>query len=406
MMLVIYFVSTLVLISAIIGFFISFKKNGRVVLACPMFSSSFMITFTTLPWFFLGADELRELVLKPLHHKFDDIIIFAHAAVVVGLGNILLLLGVWAYWSRIPRSVLNYKVKINRFSTISFRVQIVLFVIVFVFYLLFFGGVQGVIEYVLSLNNRVAYNEGRHYSLGLMMFFISYLAFLLIIYRFRYGARLVQYFIFAILLIMLMSIGSRASLFTVIVMGVLTWNLFVNKNLRGYFLVLAGVVVLLAQLSIIMETLREGDVEKIQYTSKVDNIVELVVRLSPVRASIVTVGYFQDHSYWYGSSFSSLLYAPIPRTLYPDKPPVETGRYTKNIALGEEVDPPAPDKSLPVYSALPEGNLIYYQNFGMLYFLIVFLFGLFYSFLYYASIVNASVILLYFYLPQMVIVQL
>ena len=197
---------------------------------------------------------------------------------------------------------------------------------------------------------------------------------------------------------MLAITGSRSSVFSVIVIGILVFNFFNAKPLRNYIVPIMIVIVFMAQMSVIMKTFREADLEKIQYTQSFNNLTELIIRLSPIRASIVTAGYFQDHDYWYGASFTSLLYAPIPRSMYPEKPPVETGRYTKNIALGEEVNPPTPDSQLPVYSALPEGNLIYYQNFGFLYFIVIFILGGFYSFFYRLVISTHSSFLLFFYL--------
>jgi len=80
---------------------------------------------------------------------------------------------------------------------------------------------------------------------------------------------------------------------------------------------------------------------------------------------MVIVRYFTPGRLWWGASYLDLLVAPIPRTLIPDKPPVDEGVYLMAIAQGQDVHPSMPARQLPV-TAWPMGNWVMYMNFGVL----------------------------------------
>ena len=80
---------------------------------------------------------------------------------------------------------------------------------------------------------------------------------------------------------------------------------------------------------------------------------------------MVIVRYFTPDRLWLGASYLDLLVAPIPRTLIPDKPPVDEGVYLMAIAQGQDVRPSMPARQLPV-TAWPMGNWVMYMNFGIL----------------------------------------
>ena len=93
--------------------------------------------------------------------------------------------------------------------------------------------------------------------------------------------------------------------------------------------------------------------------------------------------YFNKNNFWHGKSYLSLLYAPLPSKLFPDKPPIDDGVYIKSLMDGRYVNPPMPFRNL-----FPSSNPMsiwggLYANFG--YFGLIFgcvLFGMFFQFLY------------------------
>jgi hypothetical protein len=94
-------------------------------------------------------------------------------------------------------------------------------------------------------------------------------------------------------------------------------------------------------------------------------VARLAPQLSGVDRGLVIVGYFsRPDRLWLGASYLDLLSAPIPRTLMPDKPPVDEGVYLQAILLGNQVRPSLPARQLPV-TAQPMGYWIMYMNFGL-----------------------------------------
>ncbi|HEX2079717.1 MAG TPA: O-antigen polymerase [Longimicrobium sp.] len=95
------------------------------------------------------------------------------------------------------------------------------------------------------------------------------------------------------------------------------------------------------------------------------NVARLAPQLTAVDRGMVIVGYFSRFDrLWWGASYVDLLSAPIPRTLLPDKPPVDEGVYLTAIMAGNQVRPSMPARQLPV-TAQPMGHWIMYMNFGL-----------------------------------------
>lgn len=91
----------------------------------------------------------------------------------------------------------------------------------------------------------------------------------------------------------------------------------------------------------------------------------LLARIGHLERDVVILGYFTEHDYWYGASYLGILSAPIPRTMYPNKPPVDSGMYLRSMALGRTINPPQPVIELDG-SGWPENNMSGYMNFGLL----------------------------------------
>ena len=88
----------------------------------------------------------------------------------------------------------------------------------------------------------------------------------------------------------------------------------------------------------------------------------LIRRLGTLERDVVVLGYFKEHDVWMGAGYYSLLAAPVPRGLWSDKPPVDTGQYLRAMAAGQEVDPPVPSRELQATS-WPDGHWAGYMNF-------------------------------------------
>lgn len=117
----------------------------------------------------------------------------------------------------------------------------------------------------------------------------------------------------------------------------------------------------------------------------------------PVQRDVVIVEYFSERDYWYGSSYSSVLYGFFPSAIMPEKPPVDTGRYVVAMANGQEINPPVPVYKLPNYG-WPESFMAGYVNFGILGILLIVLFSCFLVVYFYKGLLrNPSVALTMLY---------
>jgi hypothetical protein len=96
---------------------------------------------------------------------------------------------------------------------------------------------------------------------------------------------------------------------------------------------------------------------------------DIVMRVGTLERKIVVIGYFDLNNIWYGQNYYSLLIAPIPRVIFQDKPPVDTGVYLKEIANGYTPQPNSPANTISETS-WPEGNLAGWMNFHAIGFLI------------------------------------
>jgi len=69
-------------------------------------------------------------------------------------------------------------------------------------------------------------------------------------------------------------------------------------------------------------------------------------RFSDIDRSLFIYNHFDISNLWLGSSFYDILMAPIPRSIFPDKPPVDEGVYIYNLLHGKNIAPGTPFKDL------------------------------------------------------------
>jgi oligosaccharide repeat unit polymerase len=91
---------------------------------------------------------------------------------------------------------------------------------------------------------------------------------------------------------------------------------------------------------------------------------------------------FRFENFWFGKNIINLIYSPLPRSLFPLKPPVDEGIYLANIINGFNVSPPSNIYTL--NNSYPFSNQgIFYANFGFVGLLLgSMLLGYLYAFVY------------------------
>ena len=201
---------------------------------------------------------------------------------------------------------------------------------------------------------------------------------MLIIFSKKYSGKKLSIIDFLMILItgLMSGLGGRKALLMLVIECVFIYHYAIRKIqiknlLKPIYVVIA--VLLFFFFSIYSQFRREGAMEEFlknpiafyQENSSGD-VVETVVGESYVPFYIAIIYYFRDHDFWLGSSFKGLLTAPIPSSMYPNKPPVDDGMYLYSIAQGRpNIKPTMPAKSLDGTSWPLETFGSMYANYGI-----------------------------------------
>ena len=122
------------------------------------------------------------------------------------------------------------------------------------------------------------------------------------------------------------------------------------------------ILIFIAIISIIvvMPAIRQGQNAVFRATNILDEF-------SYLGRDIGSYEYFSQNEKWFGKSYTSLIFAPIPSALYENKPPVDDGMYLYNILRGNAITPPVPVNNIAFYNSYPFSTQgILYANFGVL----------------------------------------
>lgn len=196
----------------------------------------------------------------------------------------------------------------------------------------------------------------------------------LVIYRMRFRRGPVRWLlaglVVAFLCAVMLSMGGRAPLLTVLVLVVLTAHYGVRRRRR---LLTPGIItlgVLMLLVGIVMPMFRKKDAlarysgnPAIMVDDVMRNVSYVAPQFSQFDRTAVMLNYFTPERLWLGRGYVDLLYAPIPRSMFKRKPPVDDGVYFKEIADGRPTTPSRPAHEMRPTS-WPMGTLTTYMNFG------------------------------------------
>lgn len=257
-------------------------------------------------------------------------------------------------------------------ADVYFSLKLTLFFYVLSLTSLFFyvGTVGGYVNLWQNLGSRQDIFAGSGFALRVVVLLVQFFGvsvFLNLIFKSKFLAFL---FVF-ITSFVLLSLGGRLLIFEFLFYLFVSYYLFVgrfNIKFRNIFLFSIFVVA-----SVFVGELRKPSTLEDLKSSPSDYIVDfssgfiraLMPYTLPVQRDVVIVEYFSEREFWYGASYSSVLYGFFPSVIMPAKPPVDTGRYIVAMANGQEVNPPVPVYELPNYG-WPESFMAGYVNFGIL----------------------------------------
>lgn len=200
---------------------------------------------------------------------------------------------------------------------------------------------------------------------------------LLIIFSKKYSGKRMSFGDIAMIILagIMSGLGGRKALLMLFVECIFIYHFAIQKInvkvfLKPRYLLLA--VVLFFFFSIYSQLRREGAFEEFLkdpvsfYKENTQGgVLSTVAGESYVPFYIAIIHYFNDHDYWHGASFKGLLTAPIPSSLYKQKPPVDDGMYLFSIAHGNtDIRPVMPANELDGTSWPLETFGSMYANFG------------------------------------------
>ncbi len=262
---------------------------------------------------------------------------------------------------------------------------ILVFSLGLIFYIDFIQSVGGFTFWLNNIANRAAFTTGNGYS----TLFISLLPISVYFYigTFNFKNNMLKKIILISLVlftfIILTTLGGRKSSLEFVIFCIIIWNYKIGKikNLKKKILLLSPLAIFYMIAIPILRTSQDimGYITDIGGFSKevLSNLTSIITEVSYVGHYLFIINYFDNHEFWLGKTFKDLFFVVIPRSFYPDKPPVDDGVYVKSLVEGMNIAPNAPYTTLYKSSLPPEtfGNM--YLNFGFIGVLIgMFLLGL------------------------------
>jgi hypothetical protein len=241
-------------------------------------------------------------------------------------------------------------------------------------YASFLAQIGGLSRLWIVLYNRTLVTAGTGYityAYSLLFTFLGVLLAYSLRFRMTAARRAAVIAGMALVAAVLASTGGRSGAITAILFAMMTVHYGVRRFHRlvtPKTAVLASVLFVFILVMPLFRNTRSYERYKERPELLVGDAVKSLGRVAPQFSAadrgMVIVQYFRPDRLWWGASYLDLLVAPIPRTLMPDKPPVDEGVYLTAIARGSEVRPSMPARQLPI-TALPMGSWIMYMNFGL-----------------------------------------
>ena len=357
----------------------------------PMFHPSKIVcifySFYTLPFLIMSINNkekvIHEFVYAKYQHNLDDLLF--EYIVLQTIGIIFLYLGIFTSLGVKKSTVLNqsFKIKDNFYFFIKTFYFFFFTAVVFFFYLLStLGGIQ---EVLLNAYLQADFLSGSGHIVLIIntCLFISVITlnkaltykriniiFILIIYIFYF--------------IMFSFFGGRSNFILLILISFFSYMMFF-KNFKIFTLKNLIIIFCLGSYVIIMPLIR-GDILNPDY-NYIELISENLYTLAKgneyISIQLSILGSFNISNLWYGVSYLDLIYAFIPSSLYPDKPPVAEGVYFFNNIIGNIQTPPYPARKMTLVGWPPGTMGIMYSNFHALGIIFgYYILGLFYKYSY------------------------
>lgn len=271
---------------------------------------------------------------------------------------------IYIFFVLVTMNIVNPKPKILNFFIITkysskqyFILHIVTLVISIIAFNFFLSSVGGLYFLLQNMDSRSTLTSGTGYIQALFSLsaFLS-LGFLILSYKnntkLSIRKKIYLFLIILFVFILLASTGGRKNSIILILYVATLWH-FNMKPIKVFTFTNLIVFLMLILFISVMPLLRSHGASEfyIQHPSLLlsDAITDSVMffkRFSDIDRSLFIYNHFNTSNLWLGSSFFDILMAPIPRSFFPDKPPVDEGVYIYNLLHGKNIVPGVPFRKL------------------------------------------------------------
>lgn len=315
---------------------------------------SFFIIFTLfeIPFAFQVINDIQLIPqYARIHIKDFDEVFFIHF-----FNGLLFILAV-------VFSLIIFNPKVNFFAKIFnssgynkgkyIKVHIFLLIVCILSFIVFLNSVGGLLYLLKNIDSKSSIIAGTGYIQAMYTTsgFLS-IGFLIMFYSVENKMNLMKklyfFLLVAIVFLILASLGSRKTPILFILFTILMWNYHIKKiKILTFKNIILGSIALIYFGS--MPLFRTSGASEFYFNNldrlfadSLNNIFNFFQRFSELERSLMIYSLFNSDNLWLGKSFQDLLYSPIPRGIFPDKPPLDEGVYIYNIAHGNMVAPSTP----------------------------------------------------------------
>lgn len=354
----------------LIPLIISYKKNRDFF--APVVIISFMNIITIVPHLWIISQSTMNVYPLVLYYfGFRglelDMGIFKFL-IIQAVAYLFNLVGIKFYDTVNMNNLKYYRMDMKESKEKLKSGAIILMSIGIIAYLILIYTIGG-FEFLFShIHKRTFLLRGNNYLLSLIDCLIIGVAIYTYNHKYKNTPATRSYLFISIIagVIIFTSFGGRATSVLLFLIILMIWNYSVDKI--KIFTLRNVIIVLLVFIYIIMVPLLRAENALYAYMNDINVLFEQIIKsgtniikeISIVDRNLFAINYFSLDNIWYGKSFVDLVYAFIPSSFYPDKPPVDDGVYIWTLVNGIYVEP-----SLPYHNLLQSSWPL--ETMGMMY---------------------------------------
>lgn len=340
----------------------------------------FLVTATELPYLYALNHDRKYLNPAILANVTDFDNVFVKFLFLKAL--FLIAFSITAFHMRKGRRrihpPINETARIGKTASLDLELSIVMLLLTILTFALLLFDTGGLVHLLLNWSKKTEVLQGTAFyrisnlvfgalSVGFFVNFIGRKA--------RVGIldRALLLLLISFVFLVLISVGERKNPILLVIYAMACWHF----RVRPIKMLTASKILLLAAFmafAALFPELRKDGVMEILLTdpgevvsASLQNWGQLFARMSDVDTSLFVYSYFDSFDkFWYGATWLDLITGLIPSSLYPDKPPIDSGVYIYALAHQYNIHPPVPFRELlPVGWPLSRVTGLYVQ-FGIL----------------------------------------